>query len=97
MSTIEAPQLVGYTVYSKSNCPYCVKAKELLIMARIIDCDAFLTVDKKPDFLKQMDTLIGREYRTFPMIFYDGVFVGGFTDAKVFYEKEQCFAANDHL
>ena len=91
MSMIEVPQSNGYTIYSKSNCPYCTKAKQLLTTAHIVECDDFLTADK-PDFLRQMDVFTGLQYRTFPMIFYDGDFVGGFTEAKVHYEKQICFA-----
>lgn len=94
MSTVavSAPQSSGYTVYSKNNCPYCTKAKQLLTTAHIVECDVFLTVDQKPAFLQYMDTFTGIQYRTFPMIFHDGVFVGGFTEAKVYYEKQVCFA-----
>jgi len=97
MSTIEitAPQSSGYTIYSKNNCPYSTKAKQLLTAAHIVECDVFLTAEKKPEFLRQMDAFTGLQYRTFPMVFYDGEFVGGFTEAKVHFEKQVCFAEDE--
>ncbi len=92
MSEIEQPQSKGYTIYSKSNCPYCTNAKQLLTAAHIVDCDEFLTAEKKPDFLEQMDVFTGLQYRTFPMVFHNGKFVGGFTETKVYYEKQSAFA-----
>jgi len=94
-SMIDPPQTTGYTIYSKANCPYCVKAKQLLTTAHVIDCDPFLVASVKIDFLRQMDLFTGKQYRTFPMIFYDGEFVGGFTDVKDHYEKRLCFAEDE--
>jgi glutaredoxin len=93
MSTIaiDAPKSTGYTIYTKSNCPYCVQAKQLLTTAHVVDCDPHLTPSVKLFFLQYMDTLTKQQYRTFPMIFYDGQFVGGYTDVKVHYEKQMCF------
>ena len=85
---VESPNQFGYTIYSKNNCPYCVKAKALIKDAVIIECDEYLKEDRST-FLKYMDAYSRTEHRTFPMIFYDGEFVGGFTNAKVHYEKLQ--------
>ena len=81
---IENPSNDSYTIYSKSGCPSCTKAKELLKFEKvtIIDCDEYLIEDKQ-GFLEYMQNLIGKEYKTFPMIFKDGVFIGGFTDLKL--------------
>jgi glutaredoxin len=34
----------------------------------------------KPAFLAQIEVLAKKEYKTFPMVFWDGEFVGGYTD-----------------
>ena len=84
----ELPSKENYTIYSKSGCTYCVKAKQLLVNEahEIIDCDDYL-VDDKEGFLAFMQTLIGKEYRTFPMIFdKGGQFLGGFTELKAVYQ-----------
>uniref|UniRef100_A0A6C0D4K1 Glutaredoxin domain-containing protein n=1 Tax=viral metagenome TaxID=1070528 RepID=A0A6C0D4K1_9ZZZZ len=88
---VENPQPTGYTIYSKNKCPYCTKAKALLKDAHIIECDEYISVDRST-FLKYMDAYSRTEYRTFPMIFYNAEFVGGFKEAKVHYEKQQCFS-----
>jgi len=87
---VESPNQFGYTIYSKNNCPYCVKAKALIKDAQIIECDGYLTADKST-FLKYMDAYSRTEYRTFPMIFYDGEFIGGFTSAQKHFDKLQSF------
>jgi glutaredoxin len=90
----EKPSATGYTIYSKSRCPFCRKAKVLLEEEpyTIIDCDQYLADDTtKQDFLQFIENLINKEYRTFPMIFKDGQFIGGFNETKIYYDKEQAF------
>jgi glutaredoxin len=90
----EKPSATGYTIYSKSRCPFCTKAKVLLEEEpyTIIDCDEYLVDENtKQQFLLFIENLINKEYRTFPMIFKDGQFIGGFTETKVYYDKEQAF------
>lgn len=90
MSDFEPPSATNYTIYSKSGCPSCSKAKTLLKNEEVllIDCDEYLIEDKEY-FLSFMKIIIGKEYRMFPMIFKDGKFIGGFSELKPFYEKEQ--------
>lgn len=67
-------------IYSKSNCIYCEKAKELFPNATIINCDKELEINKQ-QFLDQMKLKIGFSYKTFPMIFINDEFIGGYDDA----------------
>jgi len=93
METIyELPSEKGYTIYTKSQCIYCEKAKTLLKSEpfTMIDCDEYINDDKEA-FLQFIEGLIGKSYRTFPMIFYDGKFLGGYTDSKEHYEKANAF------
>jgi len=73
----------GYVVYTKSKCVWCQHTKKLLPSAVIVNCDAFLETSKD-DFLRNMSQRIGKEHRTFPMVFYDGGFIGGYEDTKNF-------------
>jgi glutaredoxin len=80
-----------YTVYSKSNCPNCVKVKELLKNEKkdltIVDCDPYLE-SRKPEFLTFIKQLVGREWNIFPMVFDNhGQFIGGFKDTIIHIEK----------
>lgn len=86
----EVPLEKGYTIYSKSGCPNCTKAKKLITSEKpfVVDCDDYL-IEEKEEFLFFMSTLIKKEYRVFPMIFKDGKFIGGFSELEKFYKNEQ--------
>lgn len=75
----------GYTIYTKSNCIYCIKAKKLLENMKIkdnkkiINCDDYLKNDKD-DFMSFIEYLIGKKYLFMPIIFKNGKFIGGYND-----------------
>jgi glutaredoxin len=77
----------GYTIYSKSGCIYCNKVKQMLIEKNLffveVNCDDFLSEDKdKEFFLLFISEIAKKEYKTFPMIFYNGDFIGGYIETK---------------
>jgi len=86
------PSNNGFTVYSKSGCKNCLNVKSLLkekfFIHTIIDCDEYLLEDKEGfvAFIKKKAN-IEYEYRTFPILFYDGKFIGGFNETKTYIEK----------
>ena len=88
----ELPSKKSWTVYTKTNCNYCIKSKFLLSNknppTNFINCDEYLQNDKD-SFLSFIQNLIGKEYKKFPMIFYNGKFIGGFTEAFDFCYNEQ--------
>uniref|UniRef100_A0A6C0JI22 Glutaredoxin domain-containing protein n=1 Tax=viral metagenome TaxID=1070528 RepID=A0A6C0JI22_9ZZZZ len=90
--TFELPSGEGYTIYTKSQCGFCIKSKNLLKAEpyTMIDCDEYLLEDKEA-FLAFIETICGKSYRTFPIIFKDGKFLGGFSETKTHYEKEKAF------
>jgi hypothetical protein len=71
----------GYTIYSKSDCSYCTKAKLLLAddNLTIYMCDSYLNTDKQ-EFLDFIKKITGKEQRNFPIIFKDSKYVGGYSD-----------------
>jgi glutaredoxin len=81
----EEPNPTGYTIYSKSGCVFCNKSKHDIntknIVPVIIDCDEYL-LDNKPAFLEFIKLKAEKDYRSFPMIFYNGQFVGGYVELK---------------
>ncbi len=87
MVSIPSPSPSGYTIYSKSGCIYCERAKELLRYEEtvVVDCDPFLLIDKEW-FRKTMRVHCRQDYRMFPMIFYRGAFIGGYSEAKDYYQ-----------
>ena len=53
--------------------------KELIPDANYINTEPFLE-EKKEEFLTFIQGLVGKPHRTFPMVFYNGKFVGGFIE-----------------
>ena len=92
------PLETGFTIYSKSGCYNCTKIKQLLrdkgIFFLEVDCDEFLLEDKE-GFLSFIKVKANKEYRTFPMVFKDGKFIGGFTETQIFVDKLLCFVNDD--
>ena len=87
---IEEPFKTGFTVYSKSGCPNCTKVKKLLTEKTVffveIDCDDYIIEDKEK-FLLFIKERANKEYKTFPMVFNDGNFIGGFTETQDYFNK----------
>ena len=83
------PVTHGYTVFSKTGCTYCEFVKELLEdeTVSVINCDAFLG-EEKAAFLEHVHELAGKPSKTFPMVFYEARFLGGFTETKKFYDAK---------
>lgn len=91
MEPFRNPSKTEYTIYSKSGCSNCTKVKDLLqsnnIPFIVIDCDEYL-IERKYEFLLFIQELTSREWKTFPIVFTsDGVFIGGFTDTKLYLEE----------
>ena len=87
---IFAPLDEGYTIYSKIGCINCTKIKQFLkqkkIFFLVVQCDEFLLEDKE-QFLLIINEMAKKEFKTFPMIFYNGEFVGGYNEVKTDIEK----------
>lgn len=95
---IEKPSQIGFTVYSKTNCSYCTKVKQLLSDNKIffleIQSDDYLLEDKEA-FLSFIKEITEIEYRTFPMVFNNNQFIGGFTDTEAIVSKQLSFNEDD--
>ena len=87
-----APASDNYTIYTKSGCPNCTKVKKLLETENplIIDCDEWL-IEDKVGFLEFIREKAGKECKTFPMVFHNGKFIGGFDETVRFKEKQDAF------
>jgi glutaredoxin len=80
-----------WIIYTKSNCIYCYKVKELLKdeqIISIVNCDKWLQNNiKKEIFIKEMKNIIGHELKTFPMVFLNGQFIGGYVETKKYFDS----------
>lgn len=63
-------------MWSKDNCPFCLKAKTLLALNDIV------VVEKKIGDKYTRDDLLEvvPDAKTVPQIFVDGIYVGGYTE-----------------
>lgn len=95
---IPSPTSDRFTVYTKQNCSYCEKVKDLLEHSfetpEIIPCDDFLVNDfltdsntKKQKFVAFMNSLTKDKFKTFPVVFFDKTFIGGYNETVLFLQK----------
>lgn len=75
------PSPTGFTVYTKTGCKFCSLVKELLEedAPLLIDATAYLEEDRDA-FLAFIDAFGTGAHKTFPMVFKDGKFIGGFKE-----------------
>lgn len=65
----------GYTIYTKSNCTYCTELKKIL-KGIYFNCDEY----DMDDFFDMLSELTDKNPSSFPMIFKDGAYIGGYND-----------------
>jgi len=77
----------SFVIYSKSGCLNCILAKKYLdsmfIEHEYILCDEEL-FDDRDGFLARIEELAGKQVTQFPMVFHDGLYLGGFQETKTF-------------
>ena len=73
-----------YTIYSKSNCSFCMQAKQLLTMEQLpFD---YLTLGNHYSLQEFMELF--PDARSFPMIVKDGEVIGGFSNLVEYLKQE---------
>lgn len=81
-----------WTIYSINPCPYCRKAKELLTAENekitLINCNDFRK-NNREEFLKFIHELTQTDHKTFPMIFHEGKFIGGYDKLCIYYQEHK--------
>lgn len=76
---------MNFIVYSKENCPYCYKIKQVLELTG----SNFLVYNLDQDFTKEeFYSKFGRE-TTFPQVLCDGEQIGGCTETIQFLKEKQ--------
>jgi glutaredoxin len=98
------PSLISYTVYSKSECLNCTRVKVLIegddedvwtdnnTYLTIHECDEYIK-NSREEFLAFMKKKTNVEIKSFPIVFFNGEYIGGFVETKQFIEKRQAFAS----
>lgn len=86
----ENPAQTGYTIYTKLGCGFCTKAKDLLksknINFNLIWCDEYL-LEARSEFLEFINNHAGKECKTFPMIFHNNKYIGGYAELVVYLDS----------
>jgi glutaredoxin len=94
MPAFVEPVKNAYTIYTKTNCKFCEKTMSLFSdigeTPLYVNCDGYLEA-ARDDFIAFIRQKAGREYRTFPMIFSSGEFIGGYTDLTAHINKLYTF------
>lgn len=68
-----------YVIFTKIGCNYCKKAKDLLTDKNLKYQDIIVTDKNKDLIYKKLDNFTGT-YRSFPMVFQNNKFIGGFSE-----------------
>jgi glutaredoxin len=90
-----------YTIFSKSGCVNCVKAKKMIqdrqtecknynVNVEIIDCDEYLLEDRT-GFLNYIEALVGKKVTLFPIIFIGNSFIGSLNELILLFSKKDAF------
>ena len=67
-------------IHSKTNCPYCVKAKDFF-KEKSIPFEEIIYDPTLPDYEERKNELVEKtNFRTFPQIYIGPEFLGGFSD-----------------
>ena len=90
----EEPLETGFTIYSKSGCKNCTKVKKILDEKGAINtkicCDDYLIEDKA----KFICFILNKTKQTnvvFPIVFNNGIYVGGYNETNELLDKTLCF------
>lgn len=75
-------------IYSKNNCPFCVRAKALCKQEGIefTEIDA---VSNRDTLIERVTRDSGRPPQTVPQIYLDGKYIGGYTELAAFIAAEK--------
>lgn len=87
---------MGWVVYGKKNCSFCVNACSWFelnqISYRYYDIDKFIS-EKRIQNINEVYEYLGKKriknHKTVPLIFYNGVFIGGYTDLLVWMKQHK--------
>ena len=68
-----------FILYGIPNCPFCLKAKQLLDDMEILYKYHEIKIEMKSEFLNEMSGKT-KNQRTYPLIFHSDDFIGGFSE-----------------
>lgn len=87
------PSKIGFTIYSKSGCPNCLKIKMLLkeknLVFLVVDCDEYILEEKETFllFIQNLTKSKNENRLLFPIVFNDKQFIGGYKETCEYIDK----------
>ncbi len=89
------PQGSHATIFTKPNCPYCVKAKALL-SKHYISYHELSAVEHRDPLIEMVTEVTGQAPKSVPQIFIDGSYVGGHDQLVIWLqERENAVRSNE--
>lgn len=82
MTTEETKSVDAFLIYGRDNCPYCVKAKELLQKKEV--WWAYIDLTKNPTIRERM---MAKGFKTVPIIYNGDTLIGGYTDLEKYFNE----------
>lgn len=76
-----------WLVITRKGCKYCEKAKEFLTQRGYQYVEQEITDENKESTYQMIDPYTN-SYRYFPIIFYNGYFIGGYTELEKFLSNQ---------
>lgn len=83
MSLVYPQKDVKYMIYGINTCPYCRRAKDALESSRYAKKSMYLDITPYKEYVLQYfreNGMIPQDYRTVPLVFKKGKFIGGCTE-----------------
>ena len=74
------------TIYSRDNCPFCVRAKYLLEQKGIAYTE-ISAVENREDLIQKVTEATGQAPKTVPQIWLDEKYIGGFTELDAYFKS----------
>lgn len=85
----EEPSKFNFTLYCKTGCVNCSKLKKLLkeynFNYTVVSCDEYL-LENREEFLEFIENKANTEIKYFPIVFYEGVYIGSYLETKKYVE-----------
>lgn len=75
-------------IYTSKTCPYCIKAKKLLEMLKLIYTEHDID-DNFEQMTKELSDRYDKQIQTVPQIIINDKYVGGYTDLESLYKSKK--------
>jgi len=82
LSILDSIKTKKWFIIMKNGCPYCIKTKELFD-SNHIKYEKEIIDEFNQDYIYTKIDPLTKNYRSVPIIFYNGKFIGGYNELKL--------------